>query len=99
MRQRMLRFCGLLLAVFLLSYPMPLSAAHMRQDISANYVPNEIIVKLAPGNNISSLLAVLPLKLQVIDQLGTLPIYRLRIDDGTEPLELATLLMTNLLDA
>src|SRR4051812_27012957 len=97
MRQRALRFCSLLFAVFLLCYPMPLGAAHMRQDNSANYVPNEIIVKLAPGNTISNLLAVLPLKLQVIDQLGTLPIYRLRIDDGAEPLELASRLMTNLL--
>jgi subtilisin family serine protease len=54
-----------------------------------------VIVKVAPGIDIVSLVAALGLNLKVIDQLGTLPIHRLRIVDGTRPLDIATLLMAS----
>src|SRR5690349_7346291 len=87
-----------LLVVFtaaLLFSPLPLSAAPTRQDSSGGYVPNELIVRLAPGVNLLSLLAVLPLKLRVIDQLGSLPIVRLRILNGVDPLDLASRLIAS----
>jgi thermitase len=67
----------------------------MRRDISDDYVSNELIVKLIPTLNISSLLAILPLQLKVIDQLGSLPILRLRIINGADPLEVASRLVAS----
>jgi subtilisin family serine protease len=95
MRQRTARFCGLLVGFMLLFSPTPTSAHELAQDLSDGYVPNEVIVKLAPGINILNLVAALRLNLKVIDQLGTLPIHRLRIIDGTSPLDIATLLMVS----
>jgi subtilisin family serine protease len=86
---------SLLLIGLLLSFPLPLGAAHMLEDSSAEYVPNEVIVKLIPAINLSSLLALLPLKLQVIDQLDSLPILRLRILNGASPLDVASRLIAS----
>jgi subtilisin family serine protease len=79
----------------LLCSPTLASAQLSASDLSGGYVPNEEIVKLDPATNISSLIAGLGLKLKVIDQLGMLPILRLRIVDGTEPLEVARRLMAS----
>lgn len=95
MRRHSFSLGCLLITWLLLWYPAPLAAARTSQDISNNYVPNEVIVKLAPTINIWNFLAVLPLKLEVIDQLGTLPIHRLRIVDGAEPRAVASLLMAS----
>jgi len=89
------KICGLLMGFMLLCYPLPISAQQSASGSSSNYMPDEVIVKLAPGINILSLVAALRLNLQVIDQLGTLPIHRLRIVDGAEPLKVASLLMAN----
>lgn len=95
MRRDAFSLIGLLLIACLLLYPAPLSAARMHEDLSDSYVSNEVIVKLTPALNIFSLLAILPLKLSVVDQLGTLPIYRLRILNGLDPLQVVSRLLAN----
>jgi thermitase len=95
MRRHSFSLCCLLITWLLLWYPAPLAAERPNQGISNGYVPNEVIVKLAPARNIHKVIAALPLKLRVIEQLGTLPIHRLRIVNGAKPPAVASLLMAS----
>jgi subtilisin family serine protease len=66
---------------------------------STDYVANEVLVKLNPLVDVLTIIRGLGLDLNIgpNDRLGTSPIYRLRITDGSSPLDKATALMQNLL--
>jgi thermitase len=64
---------------------------------STDYVANEVLVKLNPLANVSQIVAAYGLNpiIDPNDRLGASSIYRLRITDGTSPLDKAAALMLN----
>lgn len=82
--------CGVLIAAMTL-----LPATRPANAGAVEYVPNEVIVKLAPLANVVALAAALGLSVVpgTIDRLGDLPIYRLKILDGVLPPDKAAALM------
>lgn len=95
MRHTYLRFCCLLTGLsMLLCFIGPTS---VRAEDDNEYVPNQVLVKLAPTANVLTIAAAYGLStvLGSIDQLASHPIYRLRIVDGTPPPEKAAALASN----
>jgi subtilisin family serine protease len=95
MSRHLLRLCHLIAAVVLLVCLAGVVPA--RAESPAPYKPGEVIVGL---NSTLSLLtfalaAGLDPHLGSLDQLGALPIYRLRIADGTSPLDKVAALLSN----
>ena len=78
MRRRYLRFCTMLMVLSVLSGFVG-SAAPAQASSSDPYVPNEVLVKLNPGVLVSAVALAYGLLATPLDQLGSLPIYRLRI--------------------
>jgi thermitase len=82
----------ILLTLIVAMTPVPVSAVN-----STDYVTNEVLVKLKPLANVLKILNTYALDPNIgpNDQLGSLPIYRLRITDGVSPLIKAATLALN----
>jgi subtilisin family serine protease len=74
--------------------PLP---ARVSAASSSDYVSNEVLVKLKPLANLLDIVMIYGLDPNIgpNDQLGSLPIYRLRIIDGVSPLTKAAALALN----
>jgi thermitase len=88
MRHRYVWFCSrvsaivVLMALIVATMPVRVNAVN-----STDYVANEVLVKLNPLANILNIVMAYGLDPNIgpNDQLGSLPIYRLRIIDGVSP--------------
>ncbi len=98
MRRRYLRLCTMLMVIGVLLRFVASAAPAQAATGSDPYVPNEVLVKLNPGALVSVVALAYGLLATPLDQLGSLPIYRLRILDGISPLLKATLLELDLLN-
>lgn len=76
-----------LLAVLLLGCTVPAALVHADTDMSNDYVPNEVLVKLNPSANARAIAASHGLRVPQAPatQLDLQPIYRLQIVDGASP--------------
>lgn len=98
MRRRYLRLCTMLM-VFGVLLRFVASAAPARASSGSDpYVPNEVLVKLNPGVLASVVALAYGLLATPLDQLGSLPIYRMRILDGISPVLKAATLELDLLN-
>jgi len=73
--------------LLLLGFAVPGMAAQSNAAPSADYVPNEVLVKLNPSVNLRAIATSHRLKIpqSADDQLDHQPIYRLQIADGSTP--------------
>ena len=97
MSRHYLWFCALSIVVgILLGFGAPVRPVRAA-DAPGAYEPGEVVVKLKPAAYILSIATAYGLDPSptAIEQLGPLPIYRLRIIDGTSPLAKAAALQAN----
>ncbi|HEU5100552.1 MAG TPA: S8 family serine peptidase [Roseiflexaceae bacterium] len=89
---------GLAALLLLLSCAsLPTAAVRASDSTSANYRPNEVLVKLNPSANLRAIAASHRLKIpqSSVDQLDQQPIYRFEIADGKTPPDKAAELMSD----
>ena len=86
---------GLATLLLLLGFAIPAAPAQVAAAPSAEYSPNEVLVKLNPSANLRAIAASHRLKLPqpATDQLDLQPIYRLQIADGATPTDKAAELL------
>src|SRR4051812_24870043 len=86
---------GLVSVLLLLGFALPGMSAHTNAARSADYWPNEVLVKLNPSANVRAIAASHRLKPPQLagDQLDIQPIYRLQIADGANPADKAAELL------
>lgn len=83
----------LLISVIVASFMAYTDNARASTPNASAYTANNVIVKIEPTASITDIAALY--SLNVAEQLDDLPIYRLRITDGTPPLDMANLLAVN----
>jgi subtilisin family serine protease len=98
MRRRNLQLYTLLTVLGLMLSFVTVAQPARAAQASDPYVSNEVLIKLKPGVLVSVVAAVYGLLGAPLDQLGSLPIYRLKILDGVSPLLKASLLEQDLLN-
>ena len=95
---RHLRFWAMLtLIIAVLCLTIPIMPTHA-DDTTDAYVPSEVIVKLRSSVNLPVVAATYGLLATPLDQLCSLPIYRMEILDGTSPTSNATALVNDVLN-
>lgn len=65
------------------------------EESDLGYVPNEVVIKLLPGNDLGAIAADFQLDPIPIDQFGAREIYRMQILDGSSPIDRAPVLQSD----
>lgn len=65
------------------------------EDPDLGYVPEEVVIKLVPGSDLTAIAADFQLNPTPIDQFGSREIYRMRILDGSSPIDRAPVLQSD----